>query len=270
MKKNYAEIETIVFLSALMLVMIMSVGATYSYAGTYYVDLGENVKTTVKWGGTFDSSAVTYVRIKPSKKGTITFTADFYCWVTLCDENYKELSKGYYDSGDCVDPHNTNSFMQKVHYGVKGNKIYNLKVVNMPQNVGQDNKFYGVLMYTNSKVKPCKCGASKKKAKAIKKNKKVKGLFVGGSKKAQWFKVTNKQKKTKITISADKINYALNVKVYYKDGKKWKNASTNLTWQTDYKKNTFQGTISKKAKHTYYIKVTPEGKTSGAYSIKWK
>ena len=269
MKKNYERIETILFLSVIMLVMIMAAGTAYSYAKTYYGDLDEGVNTSVSWGGTYDPNAITYFRIQPSKKGTITFTADFACWVTLCDDKYNELSKGYYNSGDRIDPNNTSSFMQKVHYGVKANKTYNLKLVNMPPAANKDSLFVGVVKYTNAKVKTAKYGSSKKKAKAIKKNKKIKGLFVAGNKKAQWYKVTNKQKKTKITISADKINYALNIKVYYKDGKKWKNASTQLTWQTDYKKDTFQGTINKKAKHTYYIKVSPEGKTSGSYTIKW-
>ena len=270
MKKNYTRVEMIILLSVVLLIIVMTAVTVNSYASTYRTKLVEGKQVAKYWEPPYDADAVTYIEITPSKTGTITYTTDFACWVTLCDANRKELSKGYYESGDCIDPDNYNSFMQKVHYGVKKGKTYNLKVVNMPTRTDSEGDYEGIMKYTTTKVKPAKCGSSKKKAKAIKKNKKIKGLFKAGSKKAQWFKVTNKQKKTKITISADKINYALNVKVYYKDGKKWKNASTNLTWQTDYKKNTFQGTISKKAKHTYYIKVTPEGKTSGAYSIKWK
>lgn len=269
MKKYFIKAELITILTAFILLAVMMTAADI-YAGNHYVDLEENQGTRVIWTDGYDSEAVTYMRIKPTKTGTITFTANFQCYVALCDEDYKLLSIGYYSEGDSILPNNNYDFMKKVHYGVKKNKIYNLKVYLMPNYTDDKGRYSGVVKYTTTKVKTAKHGSSKKKAKAIKKNKKIKGLFVGGNKKAQWYKVTNKQKKTLITISADKINYALDIKVYYKDGKKWKNASTNLTWQADYKKDTFQGTINKKAKHTYYIKVTPKGKTSGSYTIKWK
>ncbi len=105
--KNYlrqAEITAVMLASVL--IAIMAVAAADVYANTYYVDIDENVKTTVRWGTTYDSEAVTYVKIKPSKKGIITFTTDFECFVSLCDSNNKVLSvgSGTGGSGDWLNP----------------------------------------------------------------------------------------------------------------------------------------------------------------------
>ncbi len=140
----------------------------------------------------------------------------------------------------------------------------------MPTTTDSEGRYAGVLKYTNTRISPSKYGSSKKKAKAIKKNKKIKGLFVAGSKKPQWFKITTKQKVTKISINAAKTDYYLNFKVYYKSLGKNKSALSTLGRPTDYNKDTLTGTTNKKAKHTYYIKVYPEAKASGHYTIKWK
>ncbi len=270
MKNNYVRTAITVFLTASLLIIVMALISSDAYAGTYYSSLGEGVTTKVRWKLPYDTDAVTYLEIKPSKTGVITFTADYSCYVSLCDSKYKVLStSGYDSSGDPLDPDNTNAFMRRVYYGVKKGVTYNLKVVNMPQRQ-EDDRLVGVFLYTTAKVTPAKCGSSKKKAKAIKKKKTVKGLFTAGNKKAQWFKITNKQKKTKIYISADKINCVLKVKAYYKSGKKWKSVDDAVSWQTDYKKTYFTGKINKKVKHTYYLKITPYKTTSGSYTIKWK
>ena len=271
MNKVYRRVGMAVIFAAALLMIIMAASTVDSYAKerVYNSTLDEGVLQPI-WWPTYDVDTTTYLKIKPSKKGTITFTADFMCYVSLCDSNKKVLCRGYYDSGDYIDPANTNAFMQKVHYGVKKGVTYYLKVYLMPNTQNSQGYYVGKVKYTNAKVSPSKCGSSKKKAKAIKKNKTVKGLFTGGTKKAQWFKITNKQKKTKIYIQAKKINYALDFKVYYKSAGKWKDVSTQLTWQTDYSKDVFTGTINMKAKHTYYVKVSPYGKSSGSYTIKWK
>lgn len=265
-----------VLMAAAMLIILLAAATVQADAGTYYLKdpLPEGKDQYVNWGQSYDSEAVTYITVKPSKTGVIKFSTDFYCYVSLCDSNRKVLSVGSDSTGDYIDNNNTNSFMQKVFYGVKKGKTYKLKIVNMPTFTTQASDgnyyYYGKMKYTNTKVSPSKYGKSKKKAKAIKKNKTVKGLFTAGSKKAQWYKITNKQKKTKIYIAAPKQNYRMKFTVYYKDGNKWKNTYTILSRQTDYSKDIFQGTITKKVKHTYYIKVTPEAKSSGTYTIKWK
>lgn len=276
MKKGYTRAAMTVLMVAAILIILLAATTVTANADTYYLEnpLPVNTEKSVKWGSTYDANAITYIKIKPTKTGIIKFTTNFFCYVTLCDNNRKVLSRGSDTSGDYIDINNTNSFMQKVYYGVKKGKTYQLKIVNMPNFTTQasDGYYYyiGKLKWTNSKISPSKKGSSKKKAKAIKKNKKIKGLFVGGNKKAQWFKITNKQKKTKIYIAAPKQNYRMKFRVYYKSGKKWKSVATTLSKQTDYSKDVFTGTINKKIKHTYYIKVTPEAKSSGTYTIKWK
>ena len=270
MKNNYVRTAITVFLTASLLIIVMAFISSSAYAGIYSSSIEEGNEEKLRWDPPYDPNAVTYLEIKPSKTGVITFTADYSCYVSLCDAKRNVLStSGNNSAGDPLEPNNTNAFMRRVFYGVKGGVTYNLRIVNMPTRQ-EGGDYVGVFLYTTSKVSPAKCGSSKKKAKAIKKKKTVKGLFTAGNRKAQWFKITNKQKKTKIYISADKINYILNIKAYYKKGKKWKAVDDVVSWQTDYKKTYFVGKINKKVKHTYYLKITPRGKTSGSYTIKWK
>ena len=270
LKRNSLIVVSAVFVAAVLLTIAVYASSGTVYAGTYSSSLEEGKLTPLIYPFAYDYEAVTYLKITPSKKGTITFTADYSCYVALCDSKRNVISVGYTSPGDTVMPDNLNPFMRKVHYGVKKGVTYNLKIYGMPTRQDENGYYTGKVKYTNSKVTPAKYGSSKKKAKAIKKNKKIKGLFTAGNKKAQWFKVTNKQKKTRITISVGKINYGLNITGYYKSGSKWKKTESVITWQTDYNSDTFTGTISKKKKHTYYIKVTPRDKTSGSYSITWK
>ena len=270
LKKNYRIVVSAVFVAAVLLTIAVYASSGTVYAGTYSSSLDEGKSTPLIYPFEYDEEAVTYLKIKPSKTGTITFTADYSCYVALCDANRNVISVGYNSPGDSVMPENLNPFMRKVHYGVKKGVTYNLKIYVMPKRQDENGYYISTVKYTNSKVTPAKYGSSKKKAKAIKKNKKVKGLFTAGNKKAQWFKVTSKQKKTRITISVGKVNYGLNITGYYKSGSKWKSSESVITWQTDYNSDTFTGTVNKKKKHTYYIKVTPRDNTSGSYSITWK
>lgn len=270
--KNYlkqAEITAVMLASVF--IAIMAVAAADVYADTYYVDINENVRTTVRWGTTYDPEAVTYVKIKPSKKGIITFTTDFECFVSLCDSKYNVLSEGSGTggSGDWLNP-SGEDFQKKVYFGVKKGTTYNLKVKLMPNTTNSEGRYVGVLNYTNTKITPSKNGSSKKKAKAIKKNKTTKGLFVAGSKKPQWFKITTNQKVINISFNSAKTDYYLNFKVYYKLNGQNKSILATLGRPTEYNKDTATGTFSKKAKRTYYIKVYPEAKASGYYTIKWK
>lgn len=268
MKKNLIRTNMLFLLTVSLMMIVMAAYTSQVYAGTYRgPTLKEGESTPLIYQMSYDNDAVTFLKIKPSKTGTITFTADYVCSVTLCDSKEKEISKGNLDHGDPVRPGTEN---EKVHYGVKKGTTYYLKIRNMPTAQDSNGYYTGKVKYTCSKVSPSKSGASKKKAKAIKKKKTVKGIFTAGKKKAQWYKITNKQKKTTISLSTPRINYALKFKIYYKSAGKWYDQTFTLTSSPSANKNTIEGTVNIKAKHTYYIKVYPDGKSSGYYTIKWK
>ncbi|MBQ1407977.1 MAG: hypothetical protein IIY88_07595, partial [Eubacterium sp.] len=115
-----------------------------------------------------------------------------------------------------------------------------------------------------------KSGKSKKKAVAIKAKKKAKGTIAPGSKKADWYKLTLKKKKTlTINLTTDATNY-LTLTVYNKKGKKI--GSTNIYNATKWKGTvTHSRTYGKADKGTYYIKISRKtAKDSGIYTLSWK
>ena len=115
-----------------------------------------------------------------------------------------------------------------------------------------------------------KSGKSKKKAVTLKANKTVKGTIAPGSKRADWYKITNKKKKKlTITLTTESTNY-LTLTVYDKKVKKI--GSRDLYHGTKWSGNVTYGTTYGKAnKGTYYIKISRKSsKDSGVYSLKWK
>ena len=270
MKKSTLHLTMITAASAAALVFIMAMVTSETFASTFtFKDVPQGKSYDAFFGELPDYEVTAYYKIKPTRKGYITFTADYSGTVALCNSNKKVISKGS-GSGDSLYPNASASYLKKVSYGVAKGKTYYIRVKGMPNYDSTDSNYWAKVKWTNTKVAPSKCGSSKAKAKAIKRKKTVKGLFVAGSKKAQWFKITNKQKTTKIYIKSSKNNDAVKFKIYYKSYNHWYDNTYTLMRSDDYYKNTITGTISKKIKHTYYIKVFPDAKTSGYYTIKWK
>lgn len=280
MKKNVLKTFACASVFTVVLIMMMAFTQAEANAGTWYFDdahggdrrVKEGKLTEVTWGTEVDNDCVTYFELNPTKTGYITFSiqsSGYSGYASLCDANGKVISKGTYNTkGDSINGGSSYKYMRSISYGVKKGKTYYLRIDGYTSQKNSEGECYSTVKWTNSKVKASKYGKKKSKAKAIKKKKLVKGLFTAGNKKGQWFKITNKQKKTKITIKSSKNNESFKIITYYKSFNKWyKNTShvyrSNST-------NTLTGTVSRKAKHTYYIKVVPEGKSSGYYTIKWK
>ena len=238
---------------------------------TLTIAKGKVVK--INFGTAYDYTNYYYFKIKPNATGVIAFTDDYTHGsnVALCNAKKKIISRGEKSYDDFYSAGSQYPYQKVLYYGVKKGKTYYIRV----KGASAEYEAYGLpyvgnVKWTLSKVKASKYGTSKKKAKAMKKKKTVKGLFVAGNKKAQWFKITNKQKKTKITFLSKKNNGSFKVTVYYKSYGKWYNSTYRVYRSDSSNKNVLTGTVSKKVKHTYYLKVTPDAKTSGYYTLKWK
>ena len=278
MKKNALKTFACASVFTVVLIMMMAFTQAEANAGTWYFNdangnrIPEGVQMNVFWGTTTDYDCVTYYELKPSKTGYVTFSilsSGYSGYASLCDSNLKVISKGTYNTdGDYIYGGSSYKYQRSISYGVKKGKTYYLKLDGYSSQKNSAGYCFATIKWTNGKVKASKYGKKKSKAKAIKKNKTVKGLFVAGNKKGQWFKITNKQKKTKITIKSSKNNERFKVIAYYKSFNKWYKDTSYVTRSTG--KDVLTGTISRKVKHTYYIKVVPDGKSSGYYTIKWK
>lgn len=276
MKKNILKSAVCVITAMIFAVLVMAFSQSEAFAGEWYFDdahgnrIEENALTDALWGSEYEYDNVTYFELKPSKTGFITFTAWYSGYTALCDSNKKVVSIGSYSGGDYLSGLSTFPYQRTISYGVKAGKTYYLMMTGMPNEKNEDGIYTATVKWTNTKVKSSKYGAKKSKSVAIKRGKTVKGLFVAGNKKGQWFKITNKQKKTKITFTSKNNNDKLKVLVYYKSFNKWYK-STHYVYRSDSGyKNVLTGTVSRKIKHTYYLKVYPDGKSSGMYTLKWK
>ena len=268
--KKFAFRVSFIAAAVFALLIMMTLFADHSvFAGEYNLkyEVKEGEANSVDWGSTYDSDAVTYAEIKTSKKGYISFTADFSCYVSLCNANKKVISRGSASDGVYVNGSSDYTYMRTACFGVAKGKTYYIRIKGMPYSTDSSGNYVGVIEWNGKKIKPAKFGKKKTKARAIKRKKTVKGLFVAGNKKAQWFKITNKKTSTKITIASAKNCDSFKITAYYKSYGKWY-TSTHYVYRSS-PKNVLTGTVSRKVKHTYYLKVQPMYKTSGYYTIKW-
>lgn len=267
MKKVAAKMTAMVMIIFAITVMLFVLTSVDASALTQTLEQG--VRTEVNFGTTASSDTVSYYKIKPTKTGFITFnTNDNYSgYVILCDSNKKAISK-YDSTGDWLWGGSSTSYFRKIYFGVKKGRTYYIRVKGYSYDRNDAGEYVGSVKWTNTSFKAGKHGSTKKRSKAMSKNKTVKGLFVAGSKKGHWYKITNKQKTTKIYFKSPRTNGALKVKVYYQSYGKWYDATYYVNRGTG--SNTITGTISRKVKHTYYLKVFPDKKSSGNYTLKWK
>lgn len=267
MKKTITRMTVMMMIVFAITVMLCAMTVVSASALTKTVKKGVN--TPVNFGANASSSTVAYYKIKPTKTGIIQFTiSDSYSgYATLCNAKKKVISKCD-SNGEWLWGGSSTSYFKKVFFGVKKGKTYFVKVKGYSYEKDSNGNYVGSVKWTNAKVKPSKSGKSKGKAKAIKKKKTVKGLIVAGDKKGKWYKITNSQKNTYITFKAPKTNGRIKVKILYKSYGKWYDST--YTAYRDGTSHKITGYISKKVKHTYYLKVFPDKKSSGTYSIKWK
>ena len=272
MKKSTLHLTMITAASAAALVFIMAMVTSETFASTFtFKDVPLGKSYDAFFGEIPDYDVTAYYRVKPTKKGYITFTADYSGTVVLCNSQKKVISKGS-SSGDSLNPDSSYSCFKKVSYGVAKGKTYYIRVKGYPHYDSIDANHWAKVKLTNSRIAPSKCGSSKTKAKAIKRKKTVKGLIIGGDKKAKWYKFTTKQKNIKVYFRAPKTNDSIKATVYYKQyGNRGKTLSLSSTqYRSSDENGTFTFTNYGKHKCTFFIKVKRENKASGYYTIKWK
>lgn len=284
MKKNVARLFTVLMVMACMLIIMMALGQTEAHAAfndrtpagaitmpaNRTMTIPANKAVKINFGTTYDYTSYYYFKIKPTKTGTIKFTDDYTTGyrVVLCNSSKKVISKGDKSFDDFYSAGSKYAYQKVLYYGVKKGVTYYIRVKGASTYRASEYPYIGSVMWSNKASSQSKYGKKKSKAKAIKKKKTVKGLFTAGNKKGQWYKITNKQKTTKIIFKSPRTNGTIKVKIYYKSLGHWYNSTYSVSRSSG--KNPITGTISKKVKHTYYLKVFPDGKSSGNYTLMWK
>ena len=231
------------------------------------------VETKINFGKKLDYGSYYYIKIKPAKTGYIEFIDDFTHGnsLALCNAKKKPISRASNSYDDFFSAGSAYPYQAVIHYGVKKGTVYHIRFKgSSSERVQYDYPYIGTVKWTNKAVKAAKYGKSKKKAKTIKSGKNIKGLFTAGNKKAQWFKVKSKKKKTNFFFSSQKTNGTLRCEVYYKSIGKWYNLRLSaLRSDGNDKAHGYLKAYGSKS-NTYYLKIYPDYTSSGAYSVKWK
>ncbi|BBF42445.1 hypothetical protein lbkm_1127 [Lachnospiraceae bacterium KM106-2] len=225
---------------------------------TQFIPAATSLKSGSKKVIALNSTKDTYVKVKVNNTGSVNvkYAAKYGSYVSLCNSKKSQIStKPYLGSTG------------ETNFAVKKGTYY-LKF--------KASADYAIVQYKNTKISE-KSGSSKKRAKAIKAGKTVKGVFLPteSTKKADWYKVTlTKKQALKLQLksscggSGDSFQFqitpakGLNVRGTFQ-----KNLySVNQTYTTK-----ITSTLSSSLpKGTYYIKVTKNSKkNSGSYSIKF-
>lgn len=238
------------------------------------IPVSEGIETKINFGNEKDRDSYHYLKIRAIKTGYIELVNDYTVGygIALCDENKNVISVGDKKKDDFYSTGSPNKYQTIINYGVLKGKIYHIRLKGNPyyKRTSSTDPYIGTVKWTNTAVKAVKFGTSKKKAVNLKKGKNVKGVFTAGNRKAQWYKIKSKKKHTNIYFSASKANGHFVGEVFFKSKGKWNKwkiytrRGKKLTKSHGYiKKN-----ISRQT--TYYVKVYPDYKTSGAYTLKWK
>lgn len=250
-----------------------SVNGSIALPADRTITVSEGVETKINFGTNYDNTSYHYLRIKASKTGYIVFTNDYVHGddVALCSANKRVLSVGSKSFDDFYSANSKYPYQTVLNYGVKKGKTYLIRIKgNSSEHNTYKDPYIGTVKWINKSVKAVKFGKSKKKAKTLKKGKKINGMFTAGNKKAQWYKIKSKKKRTNIYISAPKANGSIIGQVYYKSLGKWYSIKLR-TFRSDsaYKRSGYIQAYNSR-KNTYYVKVYPDYKVSGAYTLKWK
>ncbi len=237
---------------------------------TKTVDLAVDTETKVNFGTEPDKKAYYYFRIKPAKTGYITLTGNKISgYIDLCGSDKKVISRKSKSSAGYFSANSSYDYQKVLCFGVKAGKTYYLRIGSCyPRLDSATGNNYGTLKWTNSAV-TMKYGKKKSKAVKLKKGKIRKGVIPAGTTKAQWYKITTKKKKVRVTLSSKNVSGKLYARVYYKSAGKW------LSTRMHVSRGGKESSVCKlkktgKKKVTYYVKVYPYYKNSGFYTLTWK
>lgn len=235
--------------------------------------IAQNTATKINFGTEYDYQNYYYYQIKPTKTGYISFKTDFTHGnsIALCNSSKKLISRSSKSLDDFFSAGSQYPYQAVINYGVKKGVTYYVRVKGAStERVSYDQPYVGTVKWTNTAVKNTKYGKTKKRALLIKRNRVKNGVIKAGSRKAQWFKITTTRKKIRISFSAKNNCGTIYAKVYYKSYGKWYNGRMYAMRSTSGYKDACTLTKTSKKKTTYYIKVYPDYRSSGAYKLKWK
>ncbi len=181
-------------------------------------------------------------------------------YITLLDSNKRALSDRllYY----------TNSSYNYVVFGVKKGTVYYLRTTGI---LGVYNQQHAYGIGYTLKSAPIRKNTKKSKALNLKRKAKAKVVAIPATnkKKTQWykFKVT-KKRKTQIRVDASAMKSGSASIIIYCGKKKVGSANMSLGDVHTYT-ITHSTTYGKANKGTYYVKVTTNAKSNGAYSVRY-
>lgn len=234
--------------------------------------LTQDEMTTIDFGEKMDRDNFYYFKVTPAKTGYISLTGkNVRGYVDLLDADRKVASKEDKKESSYFSASSSFPYQKVVSFGVKKGKTYYIRIKFYSWKWDSGAGYYhGSLKWTNTGVSNIKCGASRSSAVALRKELKKSGVIKAGSRKAQWFKIKTTKKKVKITFSAKENCGTMYALVYYKTNGKWKTA--RMTVLRSAKRYKTACTLKKRSrkKITYYVKVYPKYKASGAFGLKWE
>lgn len=185
---------------------------------------------------------------------------NMYGYISLLDSNKKALTSmkddwyEYYSNSD-----SSSNWMKYLVYGVKKGSTYYIRV----NDSSYGNYNYYNMSYYISGVNN-KSGASKSKAKTLKKGKYVEGSLVAGSSRTDWYKYKKTKSKVVIYLKPIITNYDVNITVYQRGKSVYHTFGRGDTVNYKY-------TFTSNMKGTIYIKMSRNNKySSGYYKIKIK
>jgi hypothetical protein len=236
---------------------------------TLSIKMGQSVK--INFGYEYDYNGYYFFKIKPTKKGYITFNNDYShgnC-IALLNAKKKVISRD--GQFDCfLSAGSSYPYQRNVSFGVNKGVTYYVRVKGASlEREAYGQPYIGTVKCTNTGISGIKFGKSKKKASKLKRKKVRNGVLVAGVNGAQWYKLKSVKKKTWITFSAKQNCGTVYARVYYKSGKKWySNRMFAMRSDNAWKRKAY--ITSNRKKNTYYIKVYKKGNSSGKYTLQWK
>ena len=286
-KRTYTYIFAILYAVSCFLIIssgMSSVNAatrSIKHGDTVTINLGDSVK--VDAGNVPNNSTGnfgnTYVKFKASKTGWLKVFSqnDYWGYVQLLNENKSPVFATQELISEKYDPYKEN---WSVNFEVKSGKVYYLRLSSHSFYLGDNVYEIGTDKYditTSFKVVKDVGGKSKKKAKIIKRGKKVTGLLPSGKKTARWYKIKlKKNQKLKIYMSfygsgksyfLIKPNKGKSIERTIYDNNKalsWDHRVNNSLKIIKTQNKLKKGTV-------VYVKIYNKNKTdSGVYTLKWK
>lgn len=217
---------------------------------------GTTLKTNKVYGVISGKGKTTTLKFKPAYSGTLGAVTDHPVFLRS-PANSKVKIRIRNSSGKLLGTQANTAF--PAYFGVRAKKHYKLSFTTSKKSTTR-----GYVVMAFEYKTPNQSGASKARAKVLKFDSDKQGRIFAGSTKSQWFKF----KVTEEFPTGLKCEAATNNKIKFQLYKGKTLLKTTYVKQTTEESYLMSGEALKTG--TYYIKVTPVKKSSGAYRISWE